>query len=351
MIGSIPQPFSPAMPSHILVTGGAGFIGSHTCVELLAAGHVPVIVDNLVNSKREAVRRIARIAGREPVFVEADVRDAAALDAVFATHAIDAVIHFAGLKAVGESVAKPLAYYDNNVNGTLVLVEAMTRANVKRLVFSSSATVYGNPHALPIREDFPIQTTNPYGASKAIVERVLTDIAVSDNAWRIALLRYFNPVGAHESGLIGEDPADIPNNLMPYVSQVAVGKLARLTVHGDDYPTRDGTGERDYIHVVDLARGHLAALAHLDALRGAEPINLGTGRGSTVKEMIAAFERASGRSIAHAIGPRRPGDIASCYADASYAQSRLGWRATLDVERMCADAWRWQQQNPRGYDA
>ena len=338
------------MPSHILVTGGAGYIGSHTCVELMAAGHVPVLVDNLVNSKREAVRRIARIAGREPVFVEADVRDAAALDRVFASHAIDAVIHFAGLKAVGESVAKPLAYYDNNVAGTLVLVDAMTRANVRRLVFSSSATVYGNPHALPIREDFPIQTTNPYGASKAIVERVLTDVAAADPAWRIALLRYFNPVGAHESGLIGEDPADIPNNLMPYVSQVAVGKLARLTVHGDDYPTRDGTGERDYIHVVDLARGHLAALSHLDAMAGAVPINLGTGRGSTVREMIDAFERASGRTVAHTIGPRRPGDIASCYADVSVAAERLGWHAAFGVDRMCADAWRWQQGNPRGYD-
>ncbi len=338
------------MSSRILITGGAGYIGSHTCVELIAAGFTPVIFDNLVNSKREAVARIARIAGREPVFIEADVRDAETLDRVFAAQRIDAVIHFAGLKAVGESVAQPLAYYDNNVNGTLVLVDAMRRANVKRLVFSSSATVYGAPHALPIREDFPIQTTNPYGASKAMIERVLTDVAIADPGWRIALLRYFNPVGAHESGLIGEDPAGMPNNLMPYVAQVAVGKLARVTIHGDDYPTRDGTGERDYIHVVDLACGHLAALERLGNLSGAEPINLGTGRGTTVREMIAAFEKAAGRSIAHAVGPRRPGDIASCYADVKHAATRLGWRARFDVDRMCADSWRWQQGNPNGYD-
>ena len=338
-----------AMSSSILVTGGAGYIGSHTCVELLAAGFTPVIVDNLVNSNREAVARIARIAGREPVFVEADVRDAVALDRVFADHAIDAVIHFAGLKAVGESVAKPLLYYDNNVNGTLVLVEAMGRAGVKKLVFSSSATVYGDPHALPIREDFPVQTTNPYGASKAMVERVLTDVAAADASWHVAMLRYFNPVGAHESGLIGEDPAGIPNNLMPYVAQVAVGKLQRVTIHGDDYPTRDGTGERDYIHVVDLARGHLAALEHLDGFLGAEPINLGTGRGSTVREMIAAFEKASGRTVAYTVGPRRPGDIAQCYADATLAATRLGWRARFDLERMCVDSWRWQSGNPNGY--
>ena len=337
------------MSINILVTGGAGYIGSHTCVELMGAGFTPVIVDSLVNSKREAVARVARIAGREPVLIEADVRDAGALDRVFAAHRIDAVIHFAGLKAVGESVEQPIAYYDNNVNGTLVLVDAMRRANVKRLVFSSSATVYGAPHALPIRENFPIQTTNPYGASKAMVERILTDVAHADAAWRIALLRYFNPVGAHESGLIGEDPAGTPNNLLPYVAQVAVGKLARLTIHGDDYPTRDGTGERDYIHVVDLARGHLAALAHLDELEGAEAINLGTGRSSTVREMIAAFESASGRPIAHVVGPRRAGDIASCYADVERAASLLGWRAAFGLERMCADAWRWQEANPDGY--
>ena len=339
------------MSTKILVTGGAGYIGSHTCVELLAAGFTPVIVDNLINSKREAVARIARIAGREPIYIEADVRDVQALDRVFATHAIDAVIHFAGLKAVGESVAKPLMYYDNNVNGTLVLVDAMARANVKRFVFSSSATVYGDPHSLPIREDFPIQTTNPYGASKAMVERVLTDVALADRSWRVALLRYFNPVGAHDSGLIGEDPAGIPNNLMPYVAQVAVGKLQRLTIHGDDYPTRDGTGERDYIHVVDLAKGHLAALEHLDGLKGAEPINLGTGRGSTVKEMVSAFSAASGRTIDYVVGPRRPGDIASCYAEVGQATDRLGWRAAYDLERMCVDTWRWQQGNPNGYPA
>ncbi len=337
------------MSPHILVTGGAGYIGSHTCVELLAAGFVPVIVDNLVNSKREAVRRIERIAGSAPIFVEADVRDAAALERVFASHAIVAVIHFAGLKAVGESVAKPLMYYDNNVAGTLALVDAMTRADVKRLVFSSSATVYGDPHALPIREDFPIRTTNPYGTSKAMIERVLTDVAAADPAWRIALLRYFNPVGAHESGLIGEDPAGIPNNLMPYVAQVAVGKLQRLTIHGDDYDTRDGTGERDYIHVVDLARGHLAALERLDTLAGAVPINLGTGRGSTVREMIAAFSAAAGRPVDHVVGPRRPGDIGGCYAEVERAASLLGWRASYGLDRMCADTWRWQQANPNGF--
>ena len=339
------------MTSHILVTGGAGYIGSHTCVELIAAGFTPIVVDNLVNSKREAIARIERIAGRAPVFVEADVRDGAALDRIFAAHPIAATIHFAGLKAVGESVAEPLRYYENNVAGTLVLVDAMRRAGVKRLVFSSSATVYGDPQALPIREDATIQTTNPYGTSKAMVERVLTDVATADRDWRIALLRYFNPVGAHESGLIGEDPSGIPNNLMPYVAQVAVGKLARLTIHGDDYPTRDGTGERDYIHVVDLARGHLAALEHLDALAGAEPVNLGTGRGSTVREMIAAFEAASGRPIAHVVGPRRPGDIASCYAEASKAADRFGWRAEYDLDRMCVDTWRWQRGNPNGYAA
>jgi UDP-glucose 4-epimerase len=339
------------MSSFVLVTGGAGYIGSHTCVELMAAGLTPVIVDNLVNSKREAVRRIARIAGREPVFVEADVRDAAALDRVFASHPIDAVVHFAGLKAVGESVAQPLRYYDNNVHGTLVLVGAMQRAGVRRMVFSSSATVYGDPHALPIDEDFPIQTTNPYGASKAMIERVLTDVVRSEPGWRVALLRYFNPVGAHESGLIGEDPAGIPNNLMPYVAQVAAGKLERVTVHGDDYPTRDGTGERDYVHVVDLARGHLAALARLGDLADVEAINLGTGRGSTVHEMIAAFGAASGRPIAHVVGPRRPGDIASCYANVDRAAMRLGWRAEYGLERMCVDSWRWQSANPDGYPA
>ena len=337
------------MTTHILVTGGAGYIGSHTCVELLAAGFTPVILDNFCNSKREAVRRIAQIAGKEPLLVEADVRDPAALDWVFKTYPVHAVIHFAGLKAVGESVAKPLFYYDNNVNGTLVLVGAMARASVKRLVFSSSATVYGDPHALPIREDFPIQTTNPYGSSKAMVERVLTDVAKADSAWHVALLRYFNPVGAHESGMIGEDPAGIPNNLMPYVAQVAVGKLQKLTIHGDDYPTRDGTGERDYIHVVDLARGHLAALGHLDSFVGAEPINLGTGRGSTVREMIAAFGAASGKEIPHVVGPRRPGDIAGCYANVDLAKSRLGWQADYGLEQMCVDTWRWQQANPQGY--
>ncbi len=333
----------------VFVTGGAGYIGSHTCVELMAAGLEPVLFDNLCNSSREAVARIERIAGRAPVFIEGDVRDARALRDAFAEHAISAVIHFAGLKAVGESVAKPVAYYDNNVAGTLVLLDVMREANVKRLVFSSSATVYGAAEVLPIREDAPIQTTNPYGTSKAMIERILGDVVIADAAWKIALLRYFNPVGAHESGLIGEDPAGIPNNLMPFVAQVAVGKRDHLTIHGNDYPTRDGTGERDYIHVVDLARGHLAALTHLGDLHGAEPINLGTGRGTTVQEMVTAFEKASGKRVERVMGPRRPGDIASCYADVDLARTRLGWSAHFDVDRMCRDTWRWQLSNPDGY--
>lgn len=337
------------MKRTLLVTGGAGYIGSHTCVELLGAGFEVVVVDNFSNSKRAAIERIAGIAGRAVQLIEADVRDGAALDAAFKSFPIEAVIHFAGLKAVGESVAQPLRYYDNNVVGALRLVEAMQRAGCRALVFSSSATVYGDPTSCPIREDAAIQPTNPYGSSKAMVEQLLRDLAASEPGWHIALLRYFNPVGAHPDGRIGEDPQGVPNNLMPYVAQVAVGRLPQLTIHGNDYPTRDGTGERDYIHVVDLARGHLAAVNKLAGLRGAMPINLGTGRPYTVLDMVDAFARASGRPLSYAIGPRRPGDIASCYADASRAAELLGWRADLTLDRMCADAWRWQSGNPNGY--
>lgn len=328
----------------ILVTGGAGYIGSHTVVELLVAGHEVTIVDNLSNSKTSVIDRIAAIAGRRPRLVVVDIRNRAAMSALFDTGGFEAVIHFAGLKAVGESVAKPLAYYDNNVAGSIVLFEEMARAGVNMLVFSSSATVYGDPHAVPIREDFPLSATNPYGRSKLIIEDMLRDLARADGGWKIALLRYFNPVGAHASGMIGEDPNGVPNNLMPYVSQVAAGKLKELAVFGDDYPTPDGTGVRDYIHVVDLAKGHLAAL---DALRrragGLLTANLGTGRGYTVLEMVRAFELGSGRAVPYRIAQRRPGDIAACYADPSHAATELGWRAERGIEAMCADTWRWQQ--------
>jgi UDP-glucose 4-epimerase len=334
----------------ILVTGGAGYIGSHTVVELLAAGHDVTVVDNFSNSSPEALVRVARIAGRAPEAVRADLRDAEALAGAFARRPVDAVIHFAGLKAVGESVAEPLRYYDNNVTGTLRLCEAMAEHGVKTIVFSSSATVYGDPASVPIREDAPTAPTNPYGRSKLMVEDILRDLAATDTGWRVALLRYFNPVGAHESGLIGEDPQGVPNNLMPYVSQVAVGRRDCLSVWGDDYPTADGTGVRDYIHVVDLARGHLAALAHMPAA-GVATVNLGTGRGCSVLEMVRAFEQASGRRVPYRIAPRRPGDIAACYADASLAARLLGWRAERDVATMCADTWRWQSMNPQGYGA
>jgi len=334
----------------ILVTGGAGYIGSHTAVELLGAGHDVFIADNFSNSSPEALARIARIAGCAPGFVRADLRDRAAMAGVFARRRFDAVIHFAGLKAVGESVAEPLRYYDNNVHGTLVLCETMAEQGVKTIVFSSSATVYGDPASVPIREDFPVAPTNPYGRSKLMVEEVLRDLADTDTGWRVALLRYFNPVGAHESGLIGEDPDGPPNNLMPYVSQVAVGRRKQLSVWGGDYPTPDGTGVRDYIHVTDLARGHLAALAHLPAA-GVMTVNLGTGRGYSVLEMVRAFEQASGQRVPYRIAPRRPGDIATCYADPSLAERLLGWRAEKGIEAMCADAWRWQRMNPQGYAA
>lgn len=334
----------------ILVTGGAGYIGSHTCVEMLKAGMEPVVVDNFSNSKEEALRRVERITGRRLVFYRADIRDKAALAGIFARHPVSAVVHFAGLKAVGESVAQPLRYYDNNVAGTVTLCEAMAEAGVKRIVFSSSATVYGDPHAVPIREDFPVgATTNPYGRSKFMIEQILRDLHVADPEWRIALLRYFNPVGAHESGLIGEDPNDIPNNLMPYIAQVAVGRRPHLNVFGNDYPTPDGTGVRDYIHVVDLALGHVAALRYLDVHDGVATVNLGTGRGYSVLEMVKAFSRASGREVPYRIAPRRPGDVACCYADPGLAERLFGWRAERGVEQMCADTWRWQSMNPSGY--
>lgn len=326
----------------ILVTGGTGYIGSHTVVELMLAGFDVVIVDNFCNSKASVLDRIERIAGRRPGFVQADVREREAMRALFADYHFDAVIHFAGLKAVGESVEQPLRYYDNNIHGSLVLFETMAEAGVKTLVFSSSATVYGDPHAVPIREDFPLSATNPYGRSKLMIEEMLGDVARADGAWRIALLRYFNPVGAHESGLIGEDPNGIPNNLMPYIAQVAAGKLAELLVFGSDYPTHDGTGVRDYIHVVDLARGHLAALQVLAKTDGVFTVNLGTGQGYSVLDVVRAFEAASGQKVPYRMVGRRPGDIAACYADASLAQSLLGWQAQYGIEEMCRDAWRWQ---------
>lgn len=329
----------------ILITGGVGYIGSHTVVELMQAGFEVLIVDNLCNSKAAVLERIERIVGRRPGFVEADVRDRDAMRALFADYRLDAVIHFAGLKAVGESVAQPLRYYDNNINGSLVLFETMAEAGVKTLVFSSSATVYGDPHAVPIREDFPLSATNPYGRSKLIIEEILGDVARVDASWHIALLRYFNPVGAHESGLIGEDPNGIPNNLMPYIAKVAVGTLAELSVFGNDYPTHDGTGVRDYIHVVDLARGHLAALKALNVSSGVLTVNLGTGQGYSVLDVVRAFEAASGRRVPYRIVGRRPGDIAACYADPLLAKSLLGWQAQYGIEDMCRDAWRWQSMS------
>jgi UDP-glucose 4-epimerase len=326
----------------ILVTGGLGYIGSHTCVELIEAGHQPIVFDNLSNSQRSVLGRVERISGQPLTFIEGDIRDGAALDAVFGAHRIDAVIHFAGLKAVGESVSQPLRYYDNNVSGSLVLFEAMARHQVKSLVFSSSATVYGDPVSVPIREDFALSATNPYGRSKLIIEDMLRDLIKADPSWRIALLRYFNPVGAHESGLIGEEPNGIPNNLLPYIAQVAEGRREFLSVYGGDYPTPDGTGMRDYIHVVDLAIGHVKTLSKLATGCGVVTYNLGTGRGNSVLEMVRAFERASGKQVPYRIVARRPGDIAACFADASLAESELGWTAKRDVARMCADAWRWQ---------
>lgn len=325
----------------VLVTGGAGYIGSHTVVELLAAGFDVTILDNLSNSKASVIDRIEAIAGRRPDFVQGDVRNRDTL--LGALPGCGAVIHFAGLKAVGESVAMPIEYYDNNVAGSVTLFEAMRDTGVKTLVFSSSATVYGDPASVPIREDFPLSATNPYGRSKLMIEEMLCDIAKADDDWQVALLRYFNPVGAHASGTLGEDPNGIPNNLMPFVSLVAVGRLQQLSVFGDDYPTPDGTGVRDYIHVVDLALGHLAALGALSKRPGLLTVNLGTGRGYSVLEMVRAFEQASGRPVPYRIAPRRPGDIAQCYADPALAERLLGWRAQRGIDAMCADGWRWQQ--------
>ena len=323
----------------VLVTGGAGYIGSHTCVELLKAGHEIVIVDNFINSKPDVLDKLRAITGRDFAFVEADLRDRAALNQAFDAHRIDAVIHFAGLKAVGESVAKPLEYYDNNLQGFIVLAETMRDHGVKKFVFSSSATVYGMNNPVPFQEDYPTSATNPYGYTKVMIEQMLRDIAVADPEWHICLLRYFNPIGAHESGLIGEDPNGIPNNLLPYVAQVAAGKLPCLTVFGNDYDTPDGTGVRDYIHVVDLALGHLAALNYVEDHAGAEAVNLGTGQGTSVLEIVHAFERASGRPVPYRIADRRPGDIASCYADTHKAAKMLNWHATRNIDDMCRDTW------------
>ena len=333
----------------ILVTGGAGYIGSHTCVLLVEAGYDVVIFDNFSNASKESIRRVEAIVHQKIPYIEGDIRSKEDLSHVFEAHKIDAVIHFAGLKAVGESVEKPLEYYDNNVNGTLVLCDVMRQYGCKSIVFSSSATVYGNPKTTPIKEDFPVSTTNPYGQSKLFVENILRDLHHSDPAWKVILLRYFNPVGAHASGTIGEDPNGIPNNLMPFISQVAVGKREKLSVFGDDYDTADGTGVRDYIHVLDLAEGHIKALEKLHSFTEVKTVNLGTGKGYSVLEVIKAFEKASGKPIAYQIAPRRAGDIATCYADTAYAKALLGWEAKKDLYQMCADSWRWQSENPDGY--
>ena len=336
---------------HILVTGGAGYIGSHTCLELLAAGHEVTVVDNLANAKEESLRRVMALTGKTLVFHRVDLCDTDALRQVFraAVTPFAAVIHFAGLKAVGESVEKPLLYYRNNIGGTISLCQVMTEFAVKSLVFSSSATVYGDPATVPITEDFPLSCTNPYGRTKLMIEEILRDLRVADSSWRIALLRYFNPVGAHKSGRIGEDPHGIPNNLMPYISQVAVGKLRELSVYGNDYPTKDGSGVRDYIHVVDLALGHVTAIDWLAKNDGILTCNLGTGRGYSVLEMIAAFEAATGKKVPYRIVARRPGDVGACYADPSLARRELGWSASRGIEEMCADTWRWQSMNPDGF--
>ncbi|MGV6830372.1 MAG: UDP-glucose 4-epimerase GalE [bacterium] len=337
----------------ILVTGGAGYIGSHTLVELSEAGLEFIVYDNLSNSSKEALRRVEQITGKPINFIEGDIRDSAKLDSLFKEFSIDSVIHFAGLKAVGESVEKPLEYYDNNVVGTLRLLEAMQKHNCKKIVFSSSATVYGDPATMPIKENLPVGgTTNPYGTSKYMIERILQDLHSSDARFQIAILRYFNPVGAHKSGLIGEDPNGIPNNLMPFISQVAVGKREFLNVFGDDYPTVDGTGVRDYIHVVDLAKAHVKAIEYLQNPK-VNPLiaNLGCGKGYSVLEMVQAFSKACGKEIPYQITPRRPGDIAECYADPGYAKEQLKWQAELTIKEMCQDSWHWQSTNPQGYDS
>ncbi|MDC9605922.1 UDP-glucose 4-epimerase GalE [Xenorhabdus griffiniae] len=336
----------------ILVTGGMGYIGSHTCVQMIEAGMTPIIIDNLCNANREVLARIEALTGIQPLFYEGDIRDELFLDAIFSRHQIQSVIHFAGLKAVGESVAKPIEYYDNNVNGTLVLVRSMRKAGVKSIIFSSSATVYGDPEVVPITEQSAVgNTTNPYGTSKYMVERCLSDFHHAENDWSVVLLRYFNPVGAHPSGTMGEDPQGIPNNLMPYIAQVAVGRREKLSVYGNDYPTADGTGVRDYIHVMDLADGHIAALNAVGKKAGLHIYNLGTGKGTSVLEMVEAFSNACGKPVPYEICPRRPGDIAECWSSPEKAERELGWKANRTIVEMTADAWRWQSQNPNGYKA
>jgi len=336
---------------NILVTGGAGYIGSHTCIELLSAGYTPIVLDNLCNSSTVSLDRVEQITGKKVTFIEGDIRDPKTLDDTFSKYDIYGVIHFAGLKAVGESVAKPFMYYDNNIAGSICLFNAMNRNNVKRIIFSSSATVYGDPASVPIEENFAVSATNPYGRSKLHLEEILRDIYVSDKEWNIGLLRYFNPVGAHPSGLIGEDPNDIPNNLMPYISGVAVGRYEQLSVFGDDYNTVDGTGVRDYIHVVDLAKGHVKALQAFESPKvdNIYTVNLGTGIGYSVLEMVNAFAKASGKEVAYKIVERRPGDIACCYANPALAKSLLDWQAENGIQEMCDDTWRWQSNNPLGY--
>jgi len=335
--------------SYILVTGGAGYIGSHTVIELIESGYKVVVLDNLVNSKAESLKRVAKIVGQEIPFENVDIRDAAGVEKVFQKYPINAVIHFAGLKAVGESAAIPLKYYDNNVTGTLVLLDVMNKHNVKNLVFSSSATVYGDPQKIPVTEDMPLSATNPYGRTKLFLEEIMRDLASSDKSWNILLLRYFNPVGAHISGTIGEDPNGIPNNLVPYITQVAIGKREFLSVHGGDYPTVDGTGVRDFIHVVDLAKGHIAAVKKISSNPGCVAYNLGTGNGYSVLQMLEAMRKASGKPIPHKINPRRPGDAASSYSDPSLALKELGWKAEKGIDEMARDSWRWQSTNPNGY--
>jgi len=333
----------------ILITGGAGYIGSHTCINLLAEGYKLVVLDSLFNSSIESLKRVAQITGVAIPFIEGDIRDKSVLRKVFTEFKIDSVMHFAGLKSVGESVSKPLLYYENNVVGSIFLFEVMAEFGCKRLVFSSSATVYGDPASLPISEGSPLGYTNPYGASKLMIENILRDIYASDPQWSIGILRYFNPVGAHESGLIGEDPRGIPNNLMPFLSQVALGQRDKLKVFGNDYGTPDGTGARDYIHVVDLVNGHVKALQRLEKKPSLVIVNLGTGRSYSVLDMVKAFEKASGRVIAYEVVARRTGDVAECYADSSYAERELGWKPEFDIDRMCGDSWRWQIRNPKGY--
>jgi len=336
-------------PQYVLVTGGAGYIGSHTVIELIGAGYNVVVLDNLVNSKEESLHRVKKIVGKEIPFEKVDLKDAAGVEKVFQKYNISSVIHFAGLKAVGESVAIPLKYYDNNITGTLILLEIMIKHNVKNIVFSSSATVYGDPKKVPITEDLELHATNPYGRTKLFLEDIFRDLAVSDKTWNIVLLRYFNPVGAHISGTIGEDPNGIPNNLVPYITQVAIGKREFLSVWGGDYTTPDGTGVRDFIHVVDLAKGHIAAVKKLTSNPGCVAYNLGAGKGYSVLQMLEAMRKASGKPIPHKIMPRRPGDVATCYADPSLALKELGWKAEKTIDDMCADSWRWQSNNPNGY--